>query len=264
MNEEFTKRGFIIVNGYTKPLPFVFEDNVVVTPNESKDTMPTTHHLAGIEYHAYKGMHMYMTETDAKYPFIGSMPDPIDWFFLNQAKRLIVESLKFFKSGWFTLNFIFKWNKIKYLEKILASYNSVTLKGLEHLFLKDEYMTPIAYETKYFISTFLQNIGIRKEVAVESSKIVSVFIDYDNAYRWREMDIISETTEEKLIENPIKECKRLLAIWKKRDVPSIYNKGKFLEYAVYILLIPKYKKAFIKTIKEDMEIENIIRFINMI
>src|ERR1035437_3526424 len=93
--------GYQIVNGYAKPMAFVYEDNIVVSPIESKSAQPTTHYLVKIKYPLNKGMHWFLNEVP--HPFTGLMPDPMDWFFINQAKRLMAESLKILKSWQFFL-----------------------------------------------------------------------------------------------------------------------------------------------------------------
>ncbi len=246
---EYPKSGYMLVNGYAKPFPFVYRDNIVVDPIEAKSAQKTTNHLKDIEYPPYKGLHWIMSES--KYAFIGTMPDPMDWFFLNQAKRLMLEGMKLLK-----FNLIFSPRKIKYLEKVIRSFNTVTLQGMEHLFLEDEYLSPVAYELKIGIRSFLLSIGISMEASTALSDIFCHLIEYDNAYRWRLQDILSETDEQKLSESPLKEVWRLIELAKDRDLPGMRNKFNLIKYLSIILVLPKYRKAFKKMVN-DMDFDGL-------
>lgn len=257
IRKEFEQRGFQIVNGYMKPFSFVYRDNIVVSPNTSKDVQPTTNYVHHIEYPEYTGIKSFMTDSDFKileYYFSGQMPDPIDWFFLNQAKKLLLEFTKNWKC--FILPFIFSWDKVKYVEKLMFSYNQITLSGMKHLFIVPKYMTPPAYEIEIALKDFLTQIGINKEIAENFSVIFAHFIEYDNAYRLRIQDILSETSKEFIINDPMLEVDRLFLIMRDRDLPGMYNKIRKFKYIFESLLIfPKYKKAFIDTIA-NMNLES--------
>jgi len=245
----FEEKGYQLVNGYAKPLSFVYRDNIVVEPTTSKSILPTTHYLEHMEYPEYEGIQLYLNDVDN--PFIGLIPDPIDWFFLNTAKRLLMESLKVFKTWQFMIAFIFTWKKTKYIEKLIESYNSINFKGMEHLFLKYEHMTPVAYELYHAIDNFIVNMGIDETISNNFADIISHLIEYDNAYRWRIQDIMSETSIEKLLKDPAKEVDRLALIMSKRDSPGVYEKFKSVKYVISaLLLLPKFKKAFRNTVEK--------------
>ncbi len=258
------ERGYQMVNGYAKPFSFVYEDSVVVNTEKLIDSQPVTNFLIKIEYPIHKGMHWILT--DAKYSFNGSMPDDIDWLPINQAKKLMVETLKLFKTKQFLFIFLFTWNKTKFLNRLLLSYNETILKGFEGLkriqgkkqgiFIKPEYQTPIAYEVNYLCKFFLKEVGIEENVATNFAKIISHVIEYDNAYRLYIMDIMSRVSKKNLMDNPLKEIDRIAKLMVKYP-QDIYDKFNSIKRILKILLIiPKYKKAFHKTI-ELMNIEKL-------
>jgi|ERR1035437_2455207 hypothetical protein len=240
--------GFQIVNGYPKPLSFVYE-NVKNAPGV-KQELSTMNRLVKVEYPLYEGI-LVFTE-GSMHPFKGFPADPMDWMHLDNAKRLFIESMRMFKSWQFALGFLLTWNKIKYIESLMRSYNDITFKGMRYLFIKKEYKTPVACEINTMLYRFLIYIEIEKEVAKNFAAIFAHFIEYDNAYRYRLQDIMSETTPKLLLCEPIYEIDRLMLLMGQRDSPGVYEKFRAVKYVFsFLLLFPKYRNAFRYMIEES-------------
>jgi transcription initiation factor IIE alpha subunit len=97
-------------------------------------------------------------------------------------------------------------------------------------------------------------MGFTSDSAQTFAVIMANLIDYDNAYRLRFEDTMSETSKEKL-QNPRKEIKRLLEIMRSREVRpgdkgrNIHYKFKVFAYLLSsAMLIPKVKRAFLKAV----------------
>ena len=145
------------------------------------------------------GIKQYIT--GAEFPCKGYTPPETLWA-CGFAKRLLVEGVK-------TLSF---WSLFIGWRKLLFSYTDICWKVMSPHIMKYEYMTPVAQELQDLIHNFLIRLDVPEETATNFSKIFSHLIEYDNAYRYRVEDILSETTIEALNDNPRKEIKRLCKI----------------------------------------------------
>lgn len=87
--------------------------------------------------------------------------------------------------------------------------------------------------------------GLLKFRAQAVLEALEYILEHDQAYRYRFMDLIAETTKERLTKNPRKEIKRLLSINRERDYKVVSDKiGKFGRLVTYALLIPSAKRKF--------------------
>jgi hypothetical protein len=133
------------------------------------------------------------------------------------------------------------------LTSIISEFNFLGMKVLKSYFLKSEYRTAGTRELDSISSDFISRATSNRTLGSQFGMIFSHLVEYDNAYRFRVIDICSETTKEKLIANPRKELSRLFDIVCSREVmyPEMKKKYKNLfRMASLILAIPKYKKAF--------------------
>jgi len=173
-------------------------------------------------------------------------PTPEAVWSANQAKRLLIESLK--------LPFLF----LHSLKKLLSVYNSIALQAVRPFILNDEYMTPVGQEIKSYAYVFLLHLGLEKrtltqqKISSDFADIIGFMIDIDDAYRYRIQDIASETTAEELIAKPIREIRRLTKIIIARDSPGVASKFQRVSTILQLaLLIPRFRKAFKKTLSEN-------------
>lgn len=170
--------------------------------------------------------------------------------------------------------------KLKKIEKVLSEYARIGIWILNEAFLTPIYYTAPSREIGAFVYDFLISLGVQKEMhhiisdegkdvgmkrnrlpgaeptwvtmkdntgthLFSVAQIVATMIEYDDAYRYRLEDIMSETTKEALIENPQKEIRRLTAIFMSREKTHakdmIKRMSKFVCFALYH---PRIKKAF--------------------
>jgi hypothetical protein len=129
--------------------------------------------------------------------------------------------------------------------KLVNDIADLGFKVMEHNFFKLHYLTPTAQELHIITKYILQLNGFSSAQAYRAAVVFSHLIEYDNAYRYRLQDILSETTKEKLTAKPIAEIRRLMKLMKERDDASIFNKFKKFSFLFTLaLLLPKYRKMF--------------------
>lgn len=154
------------------------------------------------------------------------------------------------------------------LISIIEAFNYIGCRVLEQYFLKDQHRTAGGKELDSILSNFIFSLTSNRIVADRFSKIFSHLIEYDNAYRLRFIDLGSETSKEKLLENPRNEIKRILELLTEREVlfgKDVSNKFRYVSIVLrFVLLIPKFKRAFKYAITrsnwENMVYDNIDRY----
>jgi hypothetical protein len=190
----------------------------------------TTYELDRIDY-TY-GINTYVK--GVSFPRKG-FPTPEAVWENNILKRLLVIILKT------PVVLLTKKRKIKLVNDIA----DLGFKVMEHNFFKLHYLTPTAQELHIITKYILQLNGFSSAQAYRAAVVFSHLIEYDNAYRYRLQDILSETTKEKLTAKPITEIRRLMKLMKERDDISIFNKFKKFSFLFTLaLLLPKYRKMF--------------------
>ncbi len=194
---------------------------------------------------------------DVPYPAKGH-PFPEAIYAVNFVKRITRNSILGFinKDLWkeyigFMLSS--KKNKIKKISRFLELYVEIANKVIAPYILEERYFSPCSYEILDFTRKFLARIGIENSLAYNFAEIFASQIEYDNAYRLRIEDAMSETTKELLMADPRKELVRLGQIIAGRE-PRGGTGDRFpriLGMLSNIFLIPKYKKIFVDCVKES-------------
>jgi len=188
--------------------------------------------IKGAEYHQ-KGM---------------GTPDAL--FALNVIKRIVTQALKIGLRYEFVLGVVLivlkprKW-RVATIQALMQSFNEICHKVVSPFIIKPKYMLPIAREVRSILKCFTCNLGIAEWIAESFSAIGSHIIEYDNAYRFRLEDLMSETTKEAFANRPIRELRKLSKIARDRDEGDV--SWKFVKMATalsILLLIPSIKKAF--------------------
>lgn len=176
----------------------------------------------------------------AEFPY-KSCPVREGVFQFNMVKSLLVDIFGLSKLA--ILPIVFS-NK----QRLVDTFNRFAFRVTSEHLIKEEYLTDFCAELYKFISVFMVKLGITKESAERFAIIIANMFEYDNAYRLRAEDIITETSKEKL-SNPYREISRLISILKTRR--GFKRKfGVILYFASVLLIIPKIRKAFCDTINE--------------
>jgi hypothetical protein len=190
---------------------------------------------------------IYLYVKDATFPLKGFVKADV-LFKANMIKSLFIESIRVV-SKWYLLPFILLIDK----KQLLFAFNRIGFRMVSDKLLLDKHLTSFSQEFLKIIATFLKEIGFDELNSQRFAEIFTFLIDQDNAYRLRLEDLFSATSKENLIKNPYKEIKRLSRIMVERDTcPPVAQKfGNVANLVALSLLIPLYKKAFVKSIEKS-------------
>lgn len=144
---------------------------------------------------------------------------------------------------------------IGFLESYLSNYNRLIDRLLQRCervpYLHYEYYCEFSKATWDFTCLFLRRFGFSFTTSYKTGLILATIFENDDAYRFPLEDILSETTKEKLQDNPRQEIDRLLEIFKQRstyfsqDEQAMGNRiEKIAKLLKFLLLIPSVKKSF--------------------
>jgi len=190
-----------------------------------------------VEYVPYKGALIHII--GAEYPKKG-YPTPEAIAALNIVKTAVKEATKYPLQ-------LLSVNR----NKLLTSFNNVFNKAFTVYKVKEEYLCPAAYSVFHFLRLFLIRANVTPAVANLAAFNFAHFVEYDDAYRYRMQDIMSESTYNAMVENPRKEILRLLSVLDERTGKgdgigqTVAQKvAKLLSPVLYLLYLPKYKNAF--------------------
>lgn len=152
------------------------------------------------------------------------------------------------------------------LGSLLSFFNRLAFKTLHSHLLKDEYRPLATRELDELLLNFLLAWGLNRIIASNFSKNFSHLFDFDNAYYLRLVDIMSETTQEKLLACPSKEMTRLARLSFSRE----HSQGDMKKVQMVIralslfLLLPRARRAWRHAIGKatisNMQYDNIDRY----
>ena len=167
-------------------------------------------------------------------------------------KRFFIIWIQFFAYKFFIPAYIvflpYPWKyKIKiveyWMQKILEM--STFVSNHHPYIFQDKYFTPLGRELLKGCYKFLTTIGVSSVLANKFSYMFVSFVDLDVAYRYRVQDILSETTNEKMLTGK-SEINRILQLFAQRERrPHLVKK--FRQFGNLITLIlwhPRIKKAY--------------------
>lgn len=226
--------------------PDIYE-NIATIPENVVSEASTTFKIDRIEY--MDGIQIYID--GAPFPQKG-LPTAESIWSINVIKKTIIEAIKLFATPQFCLSgaMFMILPKRKFMNKLVASFNRICWGVLNPHILKTEYKTPIAQELTDMISSFAEELGIDIEHCHKLGQIIAHVIEYDNAYRYRLEDLMSETSKGRLTKSPIKEIHRLCGLLQERDVNPIVKKNakRLAWFLTLLLLSPRIRKSFKKVL----------------
>ena len=167
----------------------------------------------------------------------------------NKMKRVtlsLIMPLASLKSGLkgFVESFIYNYTRL--IDGLMMDYERPP-------YLAYEYYSEFPKSIWNFTFLFLRKLGISFLPAYRTGRIIATIFENDDMYKSRALDIFSETTLEKLLNNPRAEIDRLVQIYAKREkfISEEDNEQQAGNRIVRVaklfkllLLIPKVKEAF--------------------
>ncbi len=182
-------------------------------------------------------------------------------FAINLIKKNILEFINVITAPQFypSLLLIFLLPKRKLVTRILNSFNRISNIVLRpyknYKFYSRDFkmnLTAPARGIGKFTELFLICYKINEKTAHRTAETLAHLIEFDGAYRFRLLDMISVADYENMRKSPRKEIQRVLKISSEREgVKEVKPKLKLLSTLVWILEIPSIKKAFRKALKVD-------------
>lgn len=199
------------------------------------------HH--GVSYPESGGVFVY--HLSFPYPEKGARDD-LMMMSIQFVKRMFINWTRFLV---YALTHFYR--PIKVLEKFFVEfldYAHMVNENGKHFILEKRYYTNQGRELIKGLEVFLNEIGI--SVSEDMAWTFVALIDNDTAYYYPLADVLSLADKQRLLKNPIKECKFLINSYKEREIRKkvAKNIGGFF-IILNILWIPKYRRAFRKAIE---------------
>lgn len=197
-----------------------------------------------IEFPETGGQYVY--HVGKKYPLRG-FPYPRALHACEVPKRTLINFIGFLSNKDLILVYLAfavlpRKMKAKIIERWMITYIELADRFLIEHYLQDRFLTNICQELKLFLTVFFHKLGISIEMASHFAMSFTTLIEYDSAYRLRIEDLLTETTKERMLANPVKEVKLLIEILAKRDPTRPHLVDKFNKFS----LIMKYGFFFIR------------------
>lgn len=197
---------------YTKGMPWeIFESPDTVEGSVIQND-PNFLEVDRIEFD--RGIRVYVKGHE--YPQKG-MPTPQAIWAVNVVKTLLRRGLLLF-----------------FLNR--SAWKAIGKRAMKHYFIKYEFLTPTAQSTYDFLKVFLRDAG--------TAKLIAHIVEYDGAYRFRLMDMMSETDRYKMWKDPSGELRRLLILNRQRDYQVVSDKLAAVEPLLYMLYLPWIRNRF--------------------
>jgi hypothetical protein len=173
-------------------------------------------------------------------------------FATNQVKSVFIESIKTILEPQYILGTFISISSKKTRQRLVDRFNRISFRILSPEIFKDIHRTSFGRELQYAIFEFTRHL-VSEESADRFAEIVSTIIENDDAYRYRIMDILSMTTNEKL-RNP-KELSRLFDIFFERNNGVYWSEKikKMVKLIRYLAIF--YKKSYISAV-ESINLDN--------
>ena len=158
-----------------------------------------------------------------------------------------------------------KWLRGRIIGRAISSFAAIVNDVLYDHYLHPQFNTSICRALSEPIMTFLKEIGVEEVHAFRMSLIFITLLEYDMAYRLRIEDLLSETTKEKLMKDPVGEAERLIKILAQRDPsrPRLVDKFarfvKIFRYGYWFIRKP-FKKALAQANFELMQLDDVDRY----
>ena len=223
---------------------------IPASQNEIIPELDTSKGINGVTYPETGGQ--YVWHLGREYPRKGHVyPEALkDCYY---PKRIFVNFLMVLSSKDIIPFFVIfgllpkKW-KGRILDRFIDGYLSISYDILKDHFLHPQFNVDICRELGQPIMTFLMELGVDKMKAAKMSLVFITMLEYDMAYRLRIEDLLSETTKEKLLADPVGEVQRLVKILAFRDPsrPGLVDKfdrfARILKYGFFVIRKP-FRKA---------------------
>ena len=167
------------------------------------------------------------------------------------AKRVLISWVRFFSYsptiraglGFFLLPWKYK---IRIVERWLREYCNIADLFLSEYYFQDRYYNAMCRELRKGIIVFLSDIGVSSETSERFALAFVTLIQYDTAYYYILVDLFSETTAEKMRDDPRGQIRHLAGLLADRDgrANMLVRFESFETLIRILLLIPRVRRSF--------------------
>ena len=168
---------------------------------------------------------------------------PVKRRFIDTMKLLVLKESLIPMIGFLLMG---RKRQTRLIERALDFFNQEADMTIRPYYL-DGYYCNVVREIQRFVSVFLSDIGISREVAEKTAEIVGMMVEYDNAYLFRVNDVLNEASEKDLMKDFPKETERLMKLEMERESEKTKYVGEKLQKAVLLWRwawrLPRLKKA---------------------
>lgn len=193
-------------------------------------------------------------------PFPSRCVAPVEAIYAtDHVKKMVVEALRFLSSR-DTLPMVAMLavmggkRRARVIADALGKFVSVADKSMGPYYLNDGYYCGPAKSVRAFCRSLFVSLGVGDAVADRAGELFGACFEYDNAYRFRLQDMVTEADEGALSEDFPKEARRLLDLEASRErigVNDVTDKfraaARLLRYA---WAIPSMRRAIRKAIAD--------------
>lgn len=176
---------------------------------------------------------------------------------VNVLKRIAVSSLSFIRFRLIVLAFLATCILPKARKRLLAHLVEQFV-ALGELSLRQHYLPRNAYipfcsKVGHLVENMLRYLDFSPTIFNRIGEIVTMIFEYDTAYRFRLMDILSEADFAEMTIDPKRELRRLFKIYYAREeLEYVASKVKNMEALIMFLLsFKKFREAFMYTFDID-------------
>ncbi len=136
-------------------------------------------------------------------------------------------------------------------EKCEKCFQSLSGKLTRSDFMKFEYYNSACQELWHLVYLFFKSLGVSFDSGYKTGRLIATVFEYSPRFLMRLQDLFNEIDESSLVKSPRKELKRVFKIYSQREKGMDIPKFKLAMLGVtLLLLVPKFKKAFIYAVKQ--------------
>ncbi len=247
----------------------ISRQNPLLVPAAQHERVPVLDPSKGINGVTYpKEGGQYIWHVGRKYPRKGHVyPEALQDLFW--PKRIMINAIGFFAKKRMIPFFILfgimpKKIRGKILDKLIASYIDTVDSVLIFHYLQPRFHIDICREIGPIVARFLMELGVSVAASHRFALICMTILEYDSAYRLRLEDLLTETTKEKMLADPVGEAQRLIKILGERDdrkhlIKKFDGFAKLMKYGFFFIRKP-FRKALKPTNFEKLQFDEIDRY----
>lgn len=170
---------------------------------------------------------------------------------INVPKRIIVSSLSFIRFPPVVLGLlascILPKSRKRLIAHLVEQFVALGELSLRRYYLPHGAYIPFCSKVGRLVREFMIQLDFPPHIFNRIGEIVTMIFEYDTAYRFRLMDILSEADFDELTIDPKRELKKLFKLYYQREeLEYVVNKVRNMEvFIMFLLSFKRFRKAFV-------------------